>query len=93
MRERLAIPENPAGVRYYFSADQFIEVLPLPAGAGINRMDHAGFNTTDAEGVRKYLAAKGWKTPSAVTQSSDGSQWFEVLDPEGNKIEFVAAGA
>ncbi len=85
-------PQNPAGLRYYFSADQFIEVLPLPAGAGINRMDHAGFNTTDAEGVRKYLAAKGWKTPSAVTQSSDGSQWFEVLDPEGNKIEFVEPG-
>jgi hypothetical protein len=27
-----ADPENSAGVRYYFSAIQFVEVLPLPAG-------------------------------------------------------------
>jgi catechol 2,3-dioxygenase-like lactoylglutathione lyase family enzyme len=82
-------PENSAGVRYYFSADQFIEVLPLPPNAGINRMDHAAFNTVNVEGMRKYLAAKGWKTPASVTKGSDGSRWFAVLDPEGNKIEFV----
>jgi catechol 2,3-dioxygenase-like lactoylglutathione lyase family enzyme len=88
-------PENPQGVKYAFSATQYVEVLPLPPNAGVNRMDHAAFNTTSAEGMRKYLAAKGWKTPAAVTKGSDGSQWFAVLDPEGNKIEFVqpAAGA
>ena len=84
-----ADPENPAGVKYAFSSTQFIEVLPLPANAGVNRMDHAGFNTADAEGMRKYLAAKGWKTPSSVTKGKDGSRWFAVNDPEGNKIEFV----
>ena len=82
-------PENPQGARYALSATQFIEVLPLPAGAGISRMDHAGLNTNDAEEMRKYLAAKGWKTPAKVTKGSDGSKWFEVLDPEGNKIQFV----
>src|SRR5258706_5639778 len=35
-----ADPENPQGVCYYFSPVQFVEVLPLPAGAGSNRMDH-----------------------------------------------------
>jgi catechol 2,3-dioxygenase-like lactoylglutathione lyase family enzyme len=85
-------PENPKGTRYYFSADQFVEVLPLPANAGINRLDHAGFNTSDAEGMRKYLAAKGWKTPSSVMKGKDGSRWFAVTDPEGNKIEFVTLG-
>ena len=88
-----ADPENPKGVKYAFSATQFIEVLPLPAGAGINRMDHAAFNTVNAEGMRKYLAAKGWKTPASVTKGSDGSRWFAVQDPEGNKIEFVQAPA
>jgi catechol 2,3-dioxygenase-like lactoylglutathione lyase family enzyme len=90
-----ADPENPRGVKYAFSATQYVEVLPLPPNAGINRMDHAAFNTTNADGMRKYLVAKGWKTPSAVTKGSDGSVWFAVLDPEGNKIEFVqpAAGA
>ena len=39
--------------------------------------------------MRKYLAAKSWKVPAAVTRGSDGSRWFDVLDPEGNKIQFV----
>ncbi|MGA9464079.1 MAG: VOC family protein [Terracidiphilus sp.] len=82
-------PENAQGVRYAVSATQFIEVLPLPAGAGINRLDHAAFNTDSAEGMRKYLAAKGWTTPAKVSHGSDGSRWFEVRDPEGNKVQFV----
>jgi catechol 2,3-dioxygenase-like lactoylglutathione lyase family enzyme len=88
-----ADPENPAGVRYALSATQFVEVLPLPADAGINRLDHTAWNVTSAEGMRKYLAAKGWKTPAAVTKGADGSQWFEVLDPEQNKVEFVQPAA
>jgi catechol 2,3-dioxygenase-like lactoylglutathione lyase family enzyme len=91
--EKQPDPENPQGVKYAFGATQYIEVLPLPANAGINRMDHAAFNTVDAEGVRKYLASKGWKTPAAVTKGSDGSRWFAVLDPEGNKIQFVQPAA
>ncbi len=82
-------PENPRGVRYAFSSTQFVEVLPLPASAGVSRLDHAAFNTTSAEGMRRYLAAKGWQVPAAVTKLSDGSRTFTVLDPEGNKIEFV----
>lgn len=86
-------PENAKGARYALSATQFIEVLPLPANAGITRLDHAGLNTTSAEGMRKYLAAKGWAVPGKVTRGFDGSQWFEVLDPEGNKIQFVQPSA
>ncbi len=84
-----ADPENPLGVRYALSATQFIEVLPLPAGAGINPLDHAAFNTESAEGMRKYLAAKGWTTPAKVERGKDGSRWFDVLDAEGNTIQFV----
>ena len=86
---KLPDPENPQGVRYALSATQFIEVLRLPAGAGVNRLDHAAFNTESAEGMRKYLAAKGWKTPAHVVKGADGSRWFEVADPEGNRIQFV----
>src|SRR5678815_1671482 len=56
-------PENAQGVRYYFSPLQFVEVLPLPAAAGPNRMDHIAFNTTDAEGMRRYLASKKIAVP------------------------------
>lgn len=86
---KLPDPENPKGVRYALSATQFIEVLPLPPGAGINRLDHTAYNTDDAEGLRKYLASKAYKTPAKVEKGADGSRWFTVLDPEGNKVEFV----
>ncbi len=90
---RLPDPENPQGVRYALSATQFVEVLPLPPNAGINRLDHTAWNVSSAEGMRRYLAAKGWKTPAKVTKGSDGSRWFTVLDPEENKVEFVQLAA
>lgn len=86
-------PEDPQGVRYAVSATQFIEVLPLPAGAGINRLDHIAFNTTDAERLRAYLVAKSWKVSGAVSKGADGSLWFTVRDPEGNKVQFVQPAA
>jgi hypothetical protein len=46
---RLTDPEDPKGVRYAFSDMQFVEVLPLPAGTGINRLDHVAFNTKGLE--------------------------------------------
>lgn len=83
-------PENPAGTRYSLSATQFIEVLPLPAGpASVIRLDHAAFNTADADAMRKYLQAHGVEVPASVTKASDGSQYFEVKDPEGNKVQLV----
>ena len=83
-------PENPKGVRYYFSPTQFVEVLPLPSGpTSINRLDHVAFTTADARGLRTYLASKQVAVPTQITAGRDGSQWFDVTDPEGNKIEFV----
>jgi catechol 2,3-dioxygenase-like lactoylglutathione lyase family enzyme len=82
-------PENPKGVRYALSATQFIEVLPQPDGAGINRLDHTAWNTDDAETLRLYLSHNSWKVPYRVERGSDGSLWFDVKDPEGNKVEFV----
>jgi len=82
-------PENANGVRYYFSPTQFVEVLPLPAEHTINRLDHVAFVTTNADGLRRYMAAHGITTPAKVESGSDGSQWFAVADPEGNKVEFV----
>jgi catechol 2,3-dioxygenase-like lactoylglutathione lyase family enzyme len=82
-------PENSNGVRYYVNEEQFIEVLPLPADAGTNRLDHRAYLTANAEGMRKYLGAKGVTVPDSVNKGSDGSAWFDVQDPEGNKVEFV----
>jgi catechol 2,3-dioxygenase-like lactoylglutathione lyase family enzyme len=82
-------PENPAGVRYYFSPTQFVEVLPLPAEHTISRLDHVAFQTSNAEGLKAYMAAHGISVPAKIEKGNDGSSWFGVLDPEGNKVEFV----
>jgi catechol 2,3-dioxygenase-like lactoylglutathione lyase family enzyme len=83
-------PEDPKGVRYYFAPTQFVEVLPIPSGpASINRLDHVAFTTTDAQALRNYLATQKITVPRTPAQGSDGSRWFEVIDPEGNRIEFV----
>lgn len=87
-------PENPSGTRYYFSTTQFVEILPLPAGpASVNRLDHVAFATGNAEQLRGFLLAHTISAPPAVMHGSDGSQWFDVTDPEGNRIEFVQPGA
>ena len=85
-----ADPQNTAGARYYFNPIQFVEVLPLPKGpVSINRFDHVGYVTANAEDMRTYLASHGVNTPSAVTSANDGSRYFEVKDPEGNRVEFL----
>ncbi len=92
---RGADPENAAGVRYYLSPTQFIEVLPLPASQADpkNRLDHVAFATTNAEALRVYMASKEIAVPTHVNRGSDGSQWFDTLDPEGHTVEFVQAPA
>ncbi|MBV9180282.1 MAG: glyoxalase, partial [Acidobacteria bacterium] len=60
-------PENPQGVRYYFSPTQFVEVLPLPPGyASINRLDHVAFLTSGVESLRKYMSGHGVSVPTSV---------------------------
>jgi catechol 2,3-dioxygenase-like lactoylglutathione lyase family enzyme len=86
-------PESGLGVRYYFSVTQFVEVLPLPKGPpSINRLDHIAFATPDAEGMRHYLADAGIHVPDAITTTPEAS-WFEVQDPEGNRIQFLQSRA
>lgn len=84
-----ADPEDPKGVRYYFSPQQFVEVLPLPAEHGISRMAHAAYNTVDAIALRAWLAANGVSGLSPVWHTPDGSRWFDATDPEGNSLQFV----
>src|SRR3954462_14683740 len=52
-------PEDPRGVRYYFSRTQFVEVLPLPPGHGPSRLAHAAYKTVDAARLRAWLGPHG----------------------------------
>ena len=82
-------PENPAGLRYYVNAEQFVEVLPLPSSDSPNRLDHLGYRTTDAEALRLYLQAHGVTVPESVKTGTNGDRWFQVKDPESNLVEFL----
>ncbi len=85
-------PQDPNGTRYYFSATQFVEALPLPADHTISRMACVAFRTSNADGLLKYLQAKGVDSLSQLHTSSDGSHWFQTKDPEGNQVQFVEPG-
>lgn len=82
-------PENADGVRYYVNQEQFIEILPLPPNAGVNRLGYIAYITTDASAMRQWLGAHGVTVPQDVHHAADGSVWFHVEDPEGNTVGFT----
>lgn len=85
-------PESPAGVRYYFSPRQFVEVLPAPPGLGQSMLAHAAYTTTNAAALRVWLANRSVTGLSAVQRGAGGDQWFTSRDPEGNEVQFVQPG-
>jgi catechol 2,3-dioxygenase-like lactoylglutathione lyase family enzyme len=89
---KAADPLDTNGARYYFSPTQFVEVLPLPADAGMSRMACVAYNTSNAAGLLKYLQAHSVDGLTEVRDSSDGSRWFQAKDPEGNVVKFVQPG-
>lgn len=88
-----ADPENPAGVRFYFSSRQFVEVLPAPAGQGASMLAHAAYLTADAGGLRTWLAGQGVKRLGPVLGVAGGDRWFVTHDPEGNEVQFVQSAS
>lgn len=84
-----ASPVEPGQTERFMAGSQWVGYSPAPDPKVTNRMDHVAFRTTDCEGMRKYLAAKGVNVPNSVTKLSDGTISFMVLDPEGNRIEFA----
>lgn len=87
-----ADPQDPAGMRFYFSPTQFVEVLPLPAGQTISRMGCVAYRTEDARGLLEYMKSRGVADLGEVRTGSDGSRWFVTKDPEGNVVQFVQSG-
>lgn len=89
---KAANPENPAGARYYFGAQQFVEVLPAAATQGPSVLAHVAYTTADAAALRRFMAKRGFK-PGELQKDAGGERWFSVLDPEGNEVRFVQAAA
>jgi predicted enzyme related to lactoylglutathione lyase len=82
-------------VHYRVSAEQYIELVPPPLGFDQSRsvLDHIGFATPDAEGMRRYLKLNGVAVPDKVTRQPDGRLTFMTKDFENNKVEFVQGGS
>ncbi len=80
------------GVRFYANHLQYVELLTPPERGLADRLDALFFSTSDAEAMRKYLAAHGVSVPPTVTIEKDGSRTVEVKDPEGNKVGFTQEG-
>lgn len=89
---KAADPDDPKGSRYYFSATQFVEVLPLPANHGISRMACVAYNTADASAMRQYLRSRDVQSVGEMHTGEGGTRWFETKDPEGNVVRFVQPG-
>ena len=85
--------DKPAGglmLNYYKVNDrQFIEIYPGLQGDAQDRLSHLAFETSDARGMRDYLASKGIKVPAALKPGLDKNLSFMIDDPEGRRIEFV----
>jgi catechol 2,3-dioxygenase-like lactoylglutathione lyase family enzyme len=88
------VPSGQAqsGVRFYANHKQFIELVS-PASKGLaDRLVSIGFSTSDADAMRKFLAANGVPVPQEVTVDQEGDKSFLVHDPEGHSIEFTQQG-
>jgi len=67
---------------------QTIELFPEKQ-AGSDRLNHISFETDDAEGMRRYLAAQGVKVPDKVDKGRIRNLNFNVTDPDGHTVELV----
>src|ERR1039457_4798688 len=70
------VPSGQAqsGVRFYANHKQFIELVS-PASKGLaDRLVSIGFSTSDADAMRKFLAANGVPVPQEVTVDQEGDK-------------------
>jgi catechol 2,3-dioxygenase-like lactoylglutathione lyase family enzyme len=67
---------------------QQIELQQATAQAEPNLLLELAFETANALELRRYLLANGTEA-TELSQSPDGSQYFEVRDPEGHRIVFI----
>jgi len=78
---------------YKVSDRQFIEVIVNPGARDLRRLVAIGLETSDVEGMRRYLASKGVAVPAATTLDQAGNETFTVTGPDGHPIEFLHYGA
>ncbi len=86
-------PQNVQGKRFFFNSQQFVTLLPLPADAGDNRMAYVAYRTSDAAALRAELTSNGAAHVGELQRDAEGARWFEMRDPEGNRVRFEQRAA
>ena len=72
-------------------SDPRVLLRPAPPASNVplkNWVAEVAFATDDASQMQRFLAAHKL-SPGAIRRQSDGTQHFQVRDPEGNAIAFV----
>lgn len=67
--------------------EQYVELTPLKKGEP--GLTHLAFQTDDAEGMRRYLEAKGCKVSAKTTFGRIGNGHISVISPLGMRHEFI----
>jgi catechol 2,3-dioxygenase-like lactoylglutathione lyase family enzyme len=81
-----------SGVRFYANHAQYIELISSPSKGLADRLVSIGFSTSDAESMRRFLAANGVAVPGTVSVDHQGDKSFVVHDSEAHAIEFTQQG-
>lgn len=68
---------------------QFLEFVEDTQAKDKKRMVSVSFETPHAEQMRQYLQSQGQKVPDKTTIDGAGNEVFSVVDPYGNRIEFI----
>jgi catechol 2,3-dioxygenase-like lactoylglutathione lyase family enzyme len=79
---------SPSMTFFKLNDRQYLELTPEKT-AGSDRLNHYAIETTDAEAMRQYLAARGVAVPAHVPKGRIGNLNFMIKDPEGHSIEIV----
>jgi catechol 2,3-dioxygenase-like lactoylglutathione lyase family enzyme len=74
--------------RYQVGPDQYVEVVNATESQ-TGGMQVIAFRTTDAEALRRYLAARHVTVPPSVEKHQDGTAEFALTDAEGHRIAFI----
>lgn len=84
--------KNPDGspIMTFFKINerQYVELSP-EAKPDSDRLNHISFETTDIEGLRKYLESKGVAVPKELHPNRIGNVSFHIIDPAGHQVEMV----
>ena len=74
--------------RFRINERQTVELLPGLDPAQ-DRLISVSLQTDRVEGMRRYLAARGWKAPATSSVNQWGERVIQVADPEGRWLEFI----